>query len=96
MLCFENSVIVVIVESVAMSENGGNIPQQVLNVPKERPRGYGLQVEEAGQTIVAKIQKAAELSIENCDRAFGSSRPCQTRPPPAARRLTQGLRATDI
>jgi hypothetical protein len=27
-------------------------------------------VEEAGQAIVAKIQKAADLSNENCDRAM--------------------------
>jgi hypothetical protein len=27
-------------------------------------------VEEAGQAIIAKLQKAAELSNENCDRAM--------------------------
>jgi phosphoribosyl-ATP pyrophosphohydrolase len=27
-------------------------------------------VEEAGEAIIAKIQKAAELSNENCDRAM--------------------------
>ena len=65
------SVIVVIVVSVAMNENGGDTPEQVLKfVPKERPRSYGFPVEETGQTIVAKIQKAADLSNENCDRAM--------------------------
>jgi molecular chaperone GrpE (heat shock protein) len=64
-------VIVVIVESVAMSEHGADTPEQVLKfVPKERPGSYGLQVEEAGEAIIAKIQKAAHLSNENCDRAM--------------------------
>jgi hypothetical protein len=34
------------------------------------PRRYGRVVEEAGEAIIAKIQKAAELSNENCDRAM--------------------------
>jgi hypothetical protein len=64
-------VIVVIVESVAMSEHGADTPEQVLRfVPTERPRTYGPVVEEAGEAIIAKIQKAAELSNENCDRAM--------------------------
>ena len=63
--------IVVIVESVAMSERGADTPEQVLKfVPTERPRRYGPVVEEAGEAIIAKIQKAAELSNENCDRAM--------------------------
>ena len=63
--------IVVIVESVAMSEHGADTPEQVLKfVPKERSGSYGLQVEEAGEAIIAKIQKAADLSNENCDRAM--------------------------
>jgi uncharacterized protein YlxW (UPF0749 family) len=56
-------------ESVAMDENGADTPEQVL-VPKERPRGYTPLVEEAGEAIVAKIQMAADLSNENCDRAM--------------------------
>jgi len=64
-------VIVVIVESVAMSEHGADSPEQILKfVPKERPRSYGPLVEEAGEAIIAKIQKAAELSNENCDRVM--------------------------
>jgi len=39
-------------------------------VPKERPRSYAPLVEEAGEAIIAKIKKAADLSNENCDRAM--------------------------
>jgi hypothetical protein len=60
-----------IVELVAMDENGADTPEQVVKfAPKERPRSYGTPVEEAGQAIIAKIQKAADLSNENCDRAM--------------------------
>jgi hypothetical protein len=59
------------VGSVAMNQNGAETPEQVLKFgSKERPRGYGTPVEETGQAIVAKIQKAADLSNENCDRAM--------------------------
>ena len=52
-----------------MDENGADTPEQVLKfVPKERARGS--LVEEAGEAIIAKIQKAADLSNENCDRAM--------------------------
>jgi hypothetical protein len=54
-----------------MNENGTEVPEQVLKfVPKEWPNSYGAQVEEVGQAIVAKIQWAADLSNENCDRAM--------------------------
>ena len=54
-----------------MDENGADTPEQVLKfVPKERPRSYAPLVEEAGEAIIAKIQKAADLSNENCDRAM--------------------------
>ena len=54
-----------------MNENGADTPEQVLKfVPTERPRTYGPVVEEAGEAIIAKIQKAADLSNENCDRAM--------------------------
>jgi hypothetical protein len=54
-----------------MSEHGADTPERVLKfVPTERPRTYGPVVEEAGEAIIAKIQKAAELSNENCDRAM--------------------------
>src|SRR5262249_4932817 len=38
--------------------------------PKARPHTFDTPVEEVGQTIVAKIQRAAELANENCDRAM--------------------------
>ena len=54
-----------------MDENGADTPEQVLKfLPKERPRSYAPLVEEAGEAIIAKIQKAADLSNENCDRAM--------------------------
>jgi hypothetical protein len=54
-----------------MNENGADTPEQVVKLePKGRPRSYGTPVEEAGQAIVAKIQRAAELANENCDRAM--------------------------
>ena len=39
-------------------------------MPKKWPNSYGAQVEEVGQTIVRKVQRAADLSTENCDRAM--------------------------
>jgi hypothetical protein len=64
-------VIVVMMESVAMSEHGADTPERVLKfVPKEWPNSYGAQAEEVGQAIIAKIQRAADLSNENCDRAM--------------------------
>jgi hypothetical protein len=67
--------VIVVMESVAMSERRADTPEQVLNfVPKEWPNSYGdsygAQVEEVGQAIVTKIQTAADLSNENCDRAL--------------------------
>src|SRR5262245_59391442 len=60
-----------IVESVPMSGNGADTPEQVVKLePKARPHTYDTPVEEVGQTIVAKIQRAAELANENCDRAM--------------------------
>ena len=63
--------IVVMMESVAMSEHRADTPEQVRKfVPKEWPNSYGAQVEEFGQAIVTKVQRAADLSTENCDRAM--------------------------
>ena len=65
------STLVRYVESDAMNENDADTPEQVLKfVPKEQPRSYAPLVEEAGEAIIAKIQKAADLSNENCDRAM--------------------------
>jgi predicted component of type VI protein secretion system len=53
-----------------MSENSADTPEVVKFEPKARPRTYDTQVEEAGQAIVAKIRRAADLANENCDRAM--------------------------
>jgi hypothetical protein len=54
-----------------MNQNGTDTPEQVLKfAPKEKQRSDGSPLDEAGQAIVAKIQKAADLSNENCDRAM--------------------------
>ena len=54
-----------------MSENGADAPEQVVKLePRGRPRTHDTAVEESGQAIVAKIQRAAELANENCDRAM--------------------------
>jgi chromosome segregation ATPase len=54
-----------------MSENGADAPEQVVKFePKGQPHSDHTPVEEAGQAIVAKIQRAAELANENCDRAM--------------------------
>ena len=51
--------------------NRADTPEQVVKfAPKERPRSYGTPAEEPGQAIIAKIQKADDLSNENCDRAM--------------------------
>jgi hypothetical protein len=54
-----------------MDENRSDTPEQVVKfLPKEQPRSHGTPAEEAGQAIIAKIRKAAELSNETCDRAM--------------------------
>src|SRR2546430_3814029 len=58
-------------ESAAMNQNGIDIPEQVPEfAPNEPPRSHGTLLEEAGEAIIAKLQKAADLSNENCDRAM--------------------------
>jgi hypothetical protein len=53
-----------------MDEIRSDTPEQVVKfVPKELPR-HGTPAEEAGQAIIAKIRKAADLSNETCDRAM--------------------------
>ena len=54
-----------------MSENGTETPEPVVKFePKARPRSHDTPLDEAGQAIVARIQRAAELANENCDRAM--------------------------
>ena len=54
-----------------MDDNRADTPEQVIEfAPKGGPRSHGTLVEEAGEAIIAKLQKAADLSNENCDRAM--------------------------
>ena len=54
-----------------MDENRADTPEQVIEfAPKGGPRSYTPLVDEAGEAIIAKLQKAADLSNENCDRAM--------------------------
>src|SRR5262245_18594370 len=54
-----------------MNENGPDTPEQVVKFePKARPNTYDTPLDEDGQAIVAKIQRAAELANENCDSAM--------------------------
>ena len=54
-----------------MNENGTEVPEQVVKFePKARPGSYDTPLDEAGQAIIAKIQRAADLANENCDRAM--------------------------
>jgi hypothetical protein len=57
-------------ELIPMSENSADTPEVVKFEPKGRPRNNDTPVEEAGQAIIAKIQRAADLANENCDRAM--------------------------
>ena len=58
-------------ESAEMDENRADTPEQVIEfAPKGGPRSYTPLVDEAGEAIIAKLQKAADLSNENCDRAM--------------------------
>jgi hypothetical protein len=68
-----------------MSQRETDTPEQVMKfAPKEKQRTDASPLEEAGQAIVAKIQKAADLSNENCDRAMA-----------LAHKLAIELRATE-
>src|SRR5262249_7050530 len=54
-----------------MSESSADTLEQVVEfASKGRWRSSDTSVEDAGQAIVATIQKAADLANENCDRAL--------------------------
>ena len=73
-----------------MDENGADTPEQALKfLPKERPRSYAPLVEEAGEAIIAKLQKAADLSNENCDRAMALAHKLAMQLRAAEDRITQ-------
>jgi predicted nucleic acid-binding Zn-ribbon protein len=58
------------VELLPMSENSADTSEVVKFESKARPRSDDTPVEEAGQAIIAKIKRAADLANENCDRAM--------------------------
>jgi hypothetical protein len=54
-----------------MDQRGTDVPEPVLKfAPKEKTPTNGVQLDEAGKTIVAKIRTAADLANEDCDRAM--------------------------
>ncbi len=54
-----------------MNQRPNGTPDQVVKfAPKEKPRRDGDRMDQAGQTIVSLLQKAADLSNNNCDRAM--------------------------
>jgi hypothetical protein len=59
-----------IVELLPMSGNSADTSEVVKFEPKERPHRDDTPAEEAGQAIIAKIKRAADLANENCDRAM--------------------------
>jgi hypothetical protein len=80
-----------------MNENGADTPEQVVKfAPKGRPRTYDAPVEEAGQAIVAKIQRAAELANENCDRAMRLAHKLSMELRAAEERITQLEAAVEL
>jgi hypothetical protein len=59
-----------IVELLPMSGNSADTSEVVKFEPKGRPHSDDTPAEEAGQAIIAKIKRAADLANENCDRAM--------------------------
>jgi hypothetical protein len=54
-----------------MNQRSIDIPDQVTKfAPKERPRKDADPMDQAGQAIVSMLQKAADLSNDNCERAM--------------------------
>jgi hypothetical protein len=54
-----------------MNQRSIDVPDQVVKfAPKEKPRRDGDPMDQTGQAIVSMLQKAADLSNGNCDRAM--------------------------
>jgi hypothetical protein len=51
-----------------MDENRSESTEQVIKFPPKQQSS--ISADEAGQAVIAKIRKAAELSHETCDRAM--------------------------
>ncbi len=72
-------------ESAAMDQRSIDVPEQVLKfAPKQKRRIDSDPMDESGNAIVAMLQKAADLSNDNCERARTM-----------ANELSRQLRATD-
>jgi hypothetical protein len=65
-----------------MGQDRSEITEQVVKFPPKQQSGN--PADEAGQAVIAQIQKAAELANENCDRAMA-----------LAHKLAMQLRATE-
>ena len=52
----------------AMDQDGSEITEQVIKFPPKQQSAN--PADEAGQAVIAQIQKAAQLANENCDRAM--------------------------
>ncbi len=69
-------------ESAAMNQRFIGVPEQVLKfAPKQKRRIDSDPMDESGNAIVAMLQKAADLSNDNCDRArtMANELSCQLR-----------------
>ena len=52
----------------AIDQDGSEITEQVIKFPPKQQSAN--PADEAGQAVIAQIQKAAQLANENCDRAM--------------------------
>jgi predicted nucleic acid-binding Zn-ribbon protein len=53
-----------------MEQRAINTPEEVRKFAPKRPRDGGDSMDESGQAVLAMLQKAADLSNDNCDRAM--------------------------
>ena len=54
-----------------MNQRAADTPEQVLKfAPKEKTQNKAVELDDAGQSIVAQIRTAADLAKEDCDRAM--------------------------
>jgi hypothetical protein len=53
-----------------MEQRAITTPEEVRKFAPKRPRSDGDSMDESGQAVLAMLQKAADLSNDNCDRAM--------------------------
>ena len=53
-----------------MEQRAITTPEEVRKFAPKRPRNDSDPMDESGQAVLAMLQKAAELSNDNCDRAM--------------------------